>query len=166
MIIFSFRSTINRSKHLKKRIDFFEIINSKLSKINYFEPNNTKTTISIKLFLTESISDFESMFEGCISMTSGITANSVKIGPDSYKRMFYGCINMSYIRQKFSATTSGVFNSTNANEFTNNWVYNVSSTGGFIYPLWKDFIGRRNPSILIFSLHSLIIITTRLIYKY
>ena len=74
----------------------------------------------------------ESMFEGCISMTSGITANSVKIGPDSYKRMFYGCINMSYIRQKFSATTSGVFNSTNANEFTNNWVYNVSSTGGFI----------------------------------
>lgn len=74
----------------------------------------------------------ESMFEGCISMTSGITANSVKIGPDSYKRMFYGCYNMSYIRQKFSATTSGVFNSTNADEFTKNWVYNVSSTGGFI----------------------------------
>lgn len=74
----------------------------------------------------------ESMFEGCVSMTSGITANSVKIGPDSYKRMFYGCYNMSYIRQNFSATTSGVFNSTNADEFTKNWVYNVSSTGGFI----------------------------------
>lgn len=74
----------------------------------------------------------ESMFEGCVSMTSGITANSVKIGPDSYNRMFYGCYNMSYIIQKFSATTSGVFNSTNADEFTKNWVYNVSSTGAFI----------------------------------
>ena len=74
----------------------------------------------------------ESMFEGCTSMTSGITANSVKLGPDSYKRMFYGCCNMSYIKQNFSATTSGVFNSNNASAFTENWVSGVSSTGGFI----------------------------------
>jgi len=74
----------------------------------------------------------ESMFEGCVSMTSGITADSVKIGPDSYKRMFYGCYNMSYIKQNFSATTSGVFSSINSDNFTKNWVYNVSSTGTFI----------------------------------
>jgi hypothetical protein len=74
----------------------------------------------------------ESMFEGCISMTSGITADSVKIGPDSYKRMFYGCINMSYIRQKFSATTSGVFSSTNSDNFTKNWVSLVPSIGTFV----------------------------------
>lgn len=74
----------------------------------------------------------ESMFEGCISMTSGITPNSVKLGPDSYKRMFYGCYNMSYIKQNFSATTSGVFNSNNASAFTEDWVSGVSLTGKFV----------------------------------
>lgn len=75
----------------------------------------------------------ESMFEQCYSLTSGITTNSVKIGPDCYKRMFYGCYNLKFIKANFSATTAGVFNANNASGFTKDWVYGAPTTGGTFY---------------------------------
>jgi surface protein len=81
----------------KKYCNF--IINSKLSKINYFEPNNTKTTISIKLFLTESISDFESMFEGCSSLKA--VKEFKCIYAKSTRKMFKDCISLEIISNDF-----------------------------------------------------------------
>ena len=81
----------------KKYCNF--IINSKLSKINYFEPNNTKTTISIKLFLTESISDFESMFEGCSSLK--VVKEFKCIYAKSTRKMFKDCISLEIISNDF-----------------------------------------------------------------
>ena len=73
----------------------------------------------------------ESMFEGCVLLSSGITTNSIKIGPDCYKNMFKNCTSLRYIKHNFSATTDGIWSTTNASGYTKDWVYGVGQNGYF-----------------------------------
>ena len=110
----------------KKYCNF--IINSKLSKINYFEPNNTKTTISIKLFLTESISDFESMFEGCSSLKA--VKEFKCIYAKSTRKMFKDCISLEIISNDFEFLfNKSIKNYISENNNSLNDIYDCNTTG-------------------------------------
>ncbi len=109
----------------KKYCNF--IINSKLSKINYFEPNNTKTTISIKLFLTESISDFESMFEGCSSLKAGKVFKCIYA--KSTRKMFKDCISLEIISNDFEFLfNNSIKNYISENNNSLNDIYDCNTT--------------------------------------
>jgi len=75
----------------------------------------------------------ESMFEGCTSLMSGRTTDSLVIGQDCYKNMFKNCGKLVCIEAKFTGTTSGNFTMQNASAYTYNWVYGVSNAGTFYH---------------------------------
>ena len=75
----------------------------------------------------------ESMFEGCTSLISGRTADSLVIGPNCYKNMFKNCVNLICVVAKFTGTTSGNFTMQNASAYTYNWVSGVSGKGMFYH---------------------------------
>ena len=68
---------------------------------------------------------YEYMFYGCTSLTSAPELPATALVKQGYYNMFYGCTNLSYIK---CLATSGI----DTNGSTNNWVYNVNSTGTFI----------------------------------
>lgn len=75
----------------------------------------------------------ESMFEGCTSLISGRTADSLVIGPYCYNNMFKNCGKLVCVEAKFTGTTSGNFTMQNASAYTYNWVYGVSNAGTFYH---------------------------------
>ena len=69
---------------------------------------------------------YDSMFYGCTSLTTApeLPATTLTSGNSCYQYMFSGCTSLNYIKAMFTTTPS--------NTYTQNWVYNVSSTGTFV----------------------------------
>ncbi len=79
----------------------------------------------------------ESMFEGCSSVTKVVLRN-LSLTPDCFKRMFYGCLSLNYIKCNFirwpeyrQEYISEAGNSAIANA-TLDWTYGVAPVGTFV----------------------------------
>lgn len=67
---------------------------------------------------------YEYMFSACTSLTTAPELPAKTLLIDCYFEMFSGCTSLNYIKAMFITTPSGTY--------TNNWVFNVASTGTFI----------------------------------
>lgn len=67
------------------------------------------------------------MFMGCTSLTTAPDLPAITLVSDCYEYMFYGCTSLNYIKC-LATNVSGA----SATEHTENWLYNVSSTGTFV----------------------------------
>jgi hypothetical protein len=65
------------------------------------------------------------MFRGCSSLVNGPDLPSLTVPDHAYYQMFYSCTKLSRVKALFTATP-------NTNSNTENWLYNVKSTGTFI----------------------------------
>ena len=64
------------------------------------------------------------MFSGCTDLTTAPELPATTLSNNCYSYMFYGCSKLNYIKALFTTTPSNIY--------TNNWVYQVSSTGTFV----------------------------------
>lgn len=64
------------------------------------------------------------MFYNCTSLTKAPELPAITLGTSCYYYMFYNCTKLNYVKALFTTTPS--------NSYTNNWLYNVASTGTFI----------------------------------
>ena len=67
---------------------------------------------------------YQDMFYNCRALTKAPVLPATTLVSDCYKQMFYGCTNLKYVKAMFTTTPS--------NSYTQNWLYNVSSTGTFV----------------------------------
>jgi hypothetical protein len=67
---------------------------------------------------------YELMFSGCTLLTTAPELPALELVSDCYNSMFAGCTNLNYINANF-ITTPG-------NDYTYDWVKNVSPTGTFV----------------------------------
>ena len=70
------------------------------------------------------------MFSGCTSLTTAPELHAETLSEFCYNRMFSNCASLNYI--KCLATDNS------PNKCTDNWLYNVASTGTFV----------KNPSMI------------------
>ena len=71
---------------------------------------------------------YDSMFSGCTSLTQAPELPAITLASECYSHMFYNCKNLSKI--KCLGKNSGV--NVDIKKCTNNWLYNVASSGTFI----------------------------------
>jgi len=67
---------------------------------------------------------YMSMFSFCTSLTTAPELHVTTLADYCYNYMFNGCSNLNYIKAMFTTTPS--------NNYTNNWVLNVPTTGTFV----------------------------------
>ena len=64
------------------------------------------------------------MFSECTSLVNAPALNATTLKSGCYYKMFFNCSNLNYIKAMFTTTPS--------TEYTNAWVYGVSSSGIFV----------------------------------
>lgn len=67
---------------------------------------------------------YNQMFYGCKSLTTAPELPSTTLVKDCYNNMFNDCRKLNYVKAMFTTTPS--------NNYTSNWLTNVSSTGTFV----------------------------------
>ena len=67
---------------------------------------------------------YEYMFSECTSLVNAPELPATTLADRCYESMFYGCTKLNYIKAMFMTTPS--------TDYTNFWVYGVSSTGTFV----------------------------------
>lgn len=67
---------------------------------------------------------YAKMFMGCTSLRTAPELLATTLANGCYNGMFYNCSNLNYIKAMFTTRPSDTY--------TQNWVYNVASTGTFV----------------------------------
>lgn len=68
---------------------------------------------------------YNNMFNSCTSLTAAPSLPATTLTDYCYANMFYGCTSLSSVEVAFTTWTS---------DTTNNWLYNVASSGTFTCP--------------------------------
>ena len=67
---------------------------------------------------------YSGMFQRCFSLTTAPDLPATILADRCYNLMFHGCTKLNYIKAMFTTTPS--------TSYTNNWVFDVPSTGTFV----------------------------------
>lgn len=67
---------------------------------------------------------YELMFSGCTSLTKAPELPAASLAEFCYEGMFNGCTKLNYVKALFTTTPS--------DDYTENWLHGVSSTGTFV----------------------------------
>lgn len=70
------------------------------------------------------LSPYAGMFNGCRSLENAPVLPATTLKKNCYYKMFYNCRSLKYIKAMFTTKPSTTY--------TDNWVYNVSTTGTFV----------------------------------
>lgn len=83
------------------------------------------TAVPVLPATTLATACYNSMFQNCSSLTTAPDLLASTLKTNCYYHLFYGCSSLNYIKCTCTTTVSGT-------SYTNAWVYGVAATGTFV----------------------------------